>query len=88
MPDFVERLYTPDDLPGLRELWSLAYEPDVVDRRTTAFRWVTERNPHCPDGSPRHLVLDGTKVIGSLGAMPVRLEPASGSSTCTSPSIS
>ncbi len=54
-------------------LWSLAYEPDVVERRATAFRWVTERNPRCPGGSPRYLVLDGTKVVGSLGSLPVRL---------------
>lgn len=71
MPTIVERLYTPEDLPALRQLWAQAFEPEAVNRRETSFRWVTECNPACPDGAPRHLMMDGDTVVGSLGSMPV-----------------
>ena len=66
----VERLYTRHDLPALRRLWEGAYDPESVHRREAAFRWVTEGNPVCPQGAPRHLIMDGDSVAGTLGCMP------------------
>jgi GNAT superfamily N-acetyltransferase len=74
--DLVCRTYASDDLPALRRLWHKAYDAASIPRREAAFRWITEGNPHAPDGAPRHLMVDGEQVAGSLGSLPIRLRVA------------
>ena len=72
MSGIVERAYTSADLPHLRQLWGRVYEPEAASRREAAYRWITERNPLCPAGAPRHLAFDADRLVGSLGRMPIR----------------
>ncbi len=76
MPELVDRPYTTPDLPALRGLWETVYEGASIGRREAAFRWVAERNPLCPGGAPRHLVMDDGRVAGTLGSLPVRCSAA------------
>jgi GNAT superfamily N-acetyltransferase len=51
----------------------MAYDSASLPRREAAFRWITERNPCAPGGAPRHLIVDGNKIAGTLGSLPIRL---------------
>jgi GNAT superfamily N-acetyltransferase len=71
--DLICRTYNSEDRPALRQLWQKAYESETIPRREAAFRWITERNPNAPGGAPRHLIVDGDKIAGTLGSLPIRL---------------
>ena len=72
MAELEERPYVSSDLAALREMWSRVYDAESVRRRESAFRWIAEGNPYCPEGAPRHMIFQGDIAVGTLGRMPLR----------------
>jgi GNAT superfamily N-acetyltransferase len=72
MPDFRVTPYRQELLDQIRPLWREYFGPEVLGSRESLFRWITERNPHRGDAPPYYLLMDGERVIGMHGHMPLR----------------
>jgi GNAT superfamily N-acetyltransferase len=60
------------DLEGVRRLWAGKYGFEHICRRETLFGWMTGGNPFARGESPYFLLMEGERVIGMVGHMPVR----------------
>lgn len=63
--------YSPDLLERLRPLWAEQLGLERVAKREALFRWLTEGNPHRRNEPPYWLLMDGERVIGMHGLMPL-----------------
>lgn len=63
--------YGDPHLPGVRALWSEYFGEDAVPRREEVFRWLTTGNPLAAGTPGYFLLLDGSRVAGMHGHMPL-----------------
>lgn len=64
--------YAKEHLPAVIELWKEQYSADDVQTRTILFQWFTEQNPFLSGRAPYFVLIDGERVVGLHGFMPLR----------------
>ena len=60
------------DLNHILELWKEQYDKDYIDKRLQLFQWISEDNPFIKNNAPYHVLLDGNRIIGMHGSMPLQ----------------
>lgn len=58
-------------LPQVEKLWAEQYEERGLEKRKQLFEWVNGGNPFMNGVRPYYLLLDGEKVVGMHGMMPL-----------------
>lgn len=58
-------------LPQIMELWGEQYDNEKLEKRKKLFEWITQANPFLNRIDPYYLLLDGEKVVGMHGLMPL-----------------
>ena len=53
------------------ELWKEQYSQEYIEKRKQLFRWITEENPFNGGNPPYFILLDGQRVVGMHGHMPL-----------------
>ena len=53
------------------ELWREQYNQEYIEKRKQIFKWITEENPHKNGVATYFVMLDGERVVGMHGHMPL-----------------
>lgn len=72
MSDFRVVEYSEDRIDAVRALWREQFDEDSVPKREALFRWLSEGNPFLEGRAPYYLLMDGERVVGMHGHMPLR----------------
>lgn len=60
-----------EHLPGLRELWREHFGEQAIAQRQASFYWLTAGNPLGAGRPGYYVLLDGSRVVGMHGHMPL-----------------
>lgn len=64
-------LYDKKYFSQILELWREQYDQASIEKRKHLFKWISEENPFKNDNAPYYLLMDGERVVGMHGHMPL-----------------